>query len=98
MKEGIIMKRKVAKIVFNVVFYTALAALVLYIMINGLGLVKGLDFGAGAYYYADIPQFGKYVNGQHFHTQFPMWFHIALFLVWGGAMYKLWTWLDRKMK
>ena len=37
------MKRKVAKIVFNVVFYTALATLVLYIMINGLGLVKGLD-------------------------------------------------------
>ncbi|MEQ2837041.1 hypothetical protein AAAV00_09000 [Dorea formicigenerans] len=65
---------------------------------NGLGLVNGLDFGAGAYYYADIPQFGKYVNGSHFHTQFPMWFHIALFLIWGGVMYKFWIWLDKKLK
>ncbi|MDD7424481.1 MAG: hypothetical protein PUK31_05690 [Candidatus Methanomethylophilaceae archaeon] len=30
-----------------------------YVMANGIGLVDGLDFGAGAYYYADIPEFDK---------------------------------------
>ena len=88
------MIRHTAKFIFQIVFYAALAAVVIY----GLGLVNGLDFGAGAYYYADIPQFGKYVNGSHFHTQFPMWFHIALFLIWGGVMYKFWIWLDKKLK
>ena len=92
------MIRHTAKIIFQIVFYAALVAVVIYIRGNGLGLVNGLDFGAGAYYYADIPQFGIYVNGSHFHTQFPMWFHIALFLVWGGFMYKFWTWLDKKLK
>lgn len=31
-----------------------------YIMAHGLGLVPELDFGAGAYYYADIPDFERY--------------------------------------
>ena len=30
-----------------------------YVMANGIGLVDSLDFGAGAYYYADIPEFDK---------------------------------------
>lgn len=34
--------------------------LCVYIMANGLGLVPELDFGAGAYYYADIPEFDRY--------------------------------------
>ena len=34
---------------------------VIYIMANGLGLQEGLDFGAGAYYYADIRDFEKYL-------------------------------------
>ncbi|MBE5916171.1 MAG: hypothetical protein E7273_04945 [Pseudobutyrivibrio ruminis] len=80
---------------FGIVFILAVIILAIYIMINGLGLVDGLDFGAGAYYYADIPQFAKYVNGEHFTSAFPMWVHIALFLLWGAAMYKLWTWIDK---
>lgn len=70
---------------------------VIYIMANGLGLVEGLDFGAGAYYYADIPEFAKYVNAAHFSSDFPMWVHIVLFLLWGGLMYKLWSWLEKKL-
>lgn len=70
--------------------------LAVYCMVNGLGLVDGLDFGAGAYYYADIPQFAQYVNGEHFISKFPMWFHIALFLGWGYLMYRLWVWIDKK--
>lgn len=72
--------------------------LAVYCMVNGLGLVDGLDFGAGAYFYADIPEFQKYVNGDHFISQFPMWLHIVLFLVWGALMFKFWIWLDKKWK
>ena len=82
----------------GIVFIAAVLILVVYIMANGLGLVDSLDFGAGAYYYADIPEFTKYVNGRHFISDFPMWIHIALFLIWGAAMYRLWAWLDRKLK
>ncbi|MGN0427678.1 MAG: hypothetical protein ACI4F0_07750 [Agathobacter sp.] len=76
----------------------AVIALVFYIMFNHLGLIEELDFGAGAYYYADIPQFAKYVNAEHYHSQTPMWVLIALFLIWGYAMYRLWSWLDQKLK
>lgn len=88
--------RKVRKII-GILSIAAVIALALYIMANGLGLVDGLDFGAGAYYYADIPEFFKYVNGDHFRSAFPMWVHIALFLIWGYLMYKLWCWLDKKL-
>ncbi len=88
--------RKVRKII-GILSIAAVIALALYIMANGLGLVDGLDFGAGAYYYADIPEFFKYVNGDHFRSAFPMWAHIALFLIWGYLMYKLWCWLDKKL-
>ncbi len=88
--------RKLMKI-FGIVFVVAVIGLAVYIMANGLGLVDGLDFGAGAYYYADIPQFAKYVNGEHFKSAFPMWSHIVLFLICGVLMYKLWIWLDKKL-
>ena len=87
--------KKVIKI-FGIIFIVAVLGLVIYIMANGLGLVDDLDFGAGAYYYADIPQFSKYVSGEHFHSAFPMWIHIALFLLWGFLMYKVWIWIDKK--
>lgn len=75
----------------------ALLGSVGYIMIHHLGLIDGLDFGAGAYYYADIPQFQKFVNGEHFQSQTPMWALIVLFLIWGYAMYRLWVWLEKKL-
>lgn len=91
---------RVKKLVRGIGILSLIAVLLLavYCMMNGLGLVDGLDFGAGAYYYADIPQFSKYVNGDHFTSQFPMWVHIALFLVWGIIMFRFWVWLDKKWK
>ena len=87
--------KKIGKII-GILFVLGIVVLAVYIMVNGLGLVDGLDFGAGAYYYADIPQFAKYVNQEHFKSSFPMWIHIALFLAWGAVIYKLWIWLDKK--
>jgi len=92
---------KNGKQILNIIGIIAIAAVIIlaiYCMVNGLGLVEELDFGAGAYYYADIPQFAKYVNGDHFTSKYPMWIHILLFLVWGAAMFKLWVWLDKKWK
>jgi hypothetical protein len=93
-------KKKIGKYIGKILGILALLAtiaLVLYIMANHLGLIDELDFGAGAYYYADIPQFSKYVGADHYQSQTPMWVLIALFLVWGYAMYRLWTWLDKKL-
>lgn len=73
-------------------------AVALYIMINGLGLQESLDFGAGAYYYADIPEFEKYVRPDAYQSHLPLWLAIILFLAWGALMYLLWLWIDKKSK
>ncbi|MBQ7429313.1 MAG: hypothetical protein IJV29_07440 [Butyrivibrio sp.] len=88
---------KYSKIIIGIIsVITVLSAI--YIMVNGLGLVDSLDFGAGAYYYADIPGFEKYVNGDAYSSSTPMWVLIVLFLIWGAIMYKAWVWLDKKHK
>ena len=69
-----------------------------HIMKNGLGLVEQLDFGAGAYYYADIPGFASLVNGSHYQSPVSMPVLIALFLIWGFLMYRLWTWMESGSK
>ena len=67
-----------------------------YIMANQLGLVDSLDFGAGAYYYADIPEFQKYLAWDAFKEGLPYWVYVVLFLVWGALMYLLWLWIDKR--
>lgn len=69
-----------------------------YIMINHMGLADSLDFGAGAYYYADMPGFEKLVDSSHYTSRTPMWVLILLFLVWGAVMYRLWSWIEKKTK
>lgn len=68
----------------------------IYIMLNGLGLVDSLDFGAGAYYYADIPDYEKVDADGCFHTSVPRWIHFVLFFAWGYLMFQLWKWVERK--
>jgi len=67
----------------------------IYIMVHGIGLQDSLDFGAGAYYYADIPEFEKYVDKPAYTTSVPMWVHIVLFLAWGALMYFIWNKIDK---
>lgn len=69
-----------------------------YIMVNHLGLIDSLDFGAGAYYYADMPGFEKLVDGSHYTSGTPMWVLIVLFLLWGAVMYWLWSFLEHRKK
>ena len=70
-------------------------AVAVYIMARGLGLAEGLDFGAGAYYYADIPGFEHLLRDDVYRTRVPLWVHIVLFLAWGWLMWRLWCRIDR---
>ena len=88
-------KNRVFQLVNGFVLAAAIIA-ALYIMGNGLGLVDSLDFGAGAYYYADIPEFSKYTDGAWYSSPVPMWVLILLFLIWGAFMYRIWGWIERK--
>ena len=67
-----------------------------YIMARGLGLVPEYDFGAGAYYYADIPEFERVVRDDAYRSGLPLWAAVLLFLGWGALMYLLWIWIDRR--
>lgn len=88
------MKSKIIKVsaIAVGVFILAMAG---YIMFNRIGLVDTLDFGAGAYYYADIPEFDKLEKSASFVSAVPVWIHILLFLAWGFLMYRLWVRIDR---
>lgn len=87
------MRKPNYKLVTAVVF-TAVVVLALYIMVNGLGLVPELDFGAGAYYYADIPEFEKYMpDDSTSGHKILVW---VLFFVWAVLMWLLWRWIERK--
>lgn len=86
-------KRAVKVLTLTVIGATVLAAL--YIMARGLGIQDSLDFGAGAYYYADIPEYDKLTQGTHYAARLPFWVYVALFLIWGALMYKVWKWLDK---
>lgn len=68
----------------------------LYIMIRGLGLQESLDFGAGAYFYTDIPDFDKYTEKASVETGWPYLVYAFLFILWGVLMYFLWKWIDRR--
>ncbi|MBP5302107.1 MAG: hypothetical protein J6Y88_02530 [Bacteroidales bacterium] len=88
-------KRRLLKVV--TIFAVALAILCsLYIMINGLGLSEKYDFGAGAYYYTDIPDYENVIHDDAYQAQLPFWVYVVLFLSWGFLMYRLWIWIDKK--
>lgn len=88
------MKSKIIK-VSAIAVGVIILAMAGYIMFNHIGLVDALDFGAGAYYYADIPEFDKLEKSASFVSVVPVWIHILLFLAWGFLMYRLWVRIDR---
>lgn len=91
------MKRKDSIMkVAAIVMMVAIIVTALYIMVNGLGLQDSLDFGAGSYYYADIPEFDRYLKWDAFKASLPYWVYVLLFLLWGVLMYRLWKWIDRR--
>ena len=87
--------KKIFKIA-TAVLAVAVLAVAIWIMVRGLGLSPDHDFGAGAYYYADIPDFEKYLGGRSNPTAIPYIVYVLLVLAWGALMYFLWKWIDRK--
>ena len=88
-------RKKIFRIV-TVIMAVTVIVMAAYIMINRLGLVEGYDFGGGAYYYVDIPEFEKIVDQDAFKAKTPVWVHVVLFIAWGWLMWRLWLWIDRK--
>ncbi len=88
-------RKRIFRIV-TVIMAVTVIVMAAYIMINRLGLVEGYDFGGGAYYYVDIPEFEKIVDQDAFKAKTPVWMHVVLFLAWGWLMWRLWLWIDRK--
>lgn len=88
-------KKRIFRIV-TVIMAVTVIVMAAYIMINRLGLVEGYDFGGGAYYYVDIPEFEKIVDQEAFKAKMPVWVHVVLFIAWGWLMWRLWLWIDRK--
>jgi len=87
------------KTIYKVI--TALVAVVIlvlavYIMANRLGLNPGYDFGAGAYYYADIPNFEELIDENAYQAKLPYIVYVLLFLAWGALMYFLWKKIDKR--
>ena len=90
---------KIFKVITIVVVVITLF-LASWIMANKLGIVEGYDFGAGAYYYADIPteQYSEIVNEDAYHTSVPKWIFYVLFFTWGWLMWRLWVWVENRGK
>ena len=80
----------------TVLVTVAVLAVAVWIMLTGRGLSPDRDFGAGAYYYADIPDFEKYLGGRSNPTAIPYIIYVLLFLAWGALMYFLWKWIDKR--
>ena len=89
------MKKKKLLLGASAVLGGGAVAAALAIMAKGAGLQKELDFGAGSYYYADIPDFEKYLHWDAFTASLPFWVYVLLFLAWGALMYLLWIKVDR---
>ena len=87
-------RKKIFRIV-TVIMAVTVIVMAAYIMINHLGLVEGYDFGGGAYYYVDIPEFEKIVDQDAFKAKTPVWVHVVLFIAWGWLMWRLWLWIER---
>ena len=64
----------------TIIMVVAVLVIAIYIMVNRLGLVEGYDFGGGAYYYVDIPEFEKIVDQDAYKTSVPVWVHVVLFI------------------
>lgn len=87
------MKRLVRWFTFVGMVAAAVAAATL--AMRHAGLIDGLDFGCGQYYYTDIPDWQKYFSGDGVGGSVPFWVCFLLFALWGCLVYLAWVWIDR---
>ena len=90
------LSRKTAGRIALLVVGGAILCGAVYVMARRIGLNPELDFGAGAYYYADIPEYEKVLDWDTYQAQLPFWVYVVLFLAWGFIVYRIWKRMDRK--
>lgn len=85
---------------FSLIVFLIIVGIALYIMKNGIGLIDGLDFGPGSYYYTDIPNWKQIflVEDSISFTAIHPIYYAGFFLGWGFLMWKVWNYLEVKMK
>ena len=88
-------KHKIVPTVTAIVAVTVIICAI-FIAYRQMGIVEGYDFGAGAYYYADIPGFETLINDEVYSSQIPVWVHVILFFGWGWLMWRLWCRIDNR--
>ena len=88
--------RKTAGRIALLVVGGAILCAAVYVMARRIGLNPELDFGAGAYYYADIPEYEKVLDWDTYQAHLPFWVYVVLFLAWGFFIYRIWKRMDRK--
>ena len=91
-------KKHIVFKVITIVVVVITLVLAVYIMVNRKGVVEDYDFGAGAYYYADIPaeQYDEIVNEDAYQPTTPKWIYYVFFFAWGWLMWRLWLWVERR--
>ena len=82
----------------GIAIFLAAVVIAVDMMANNMGQAPGIDFGPGQYYYTDIPGWQKYFLPDHYDNPVPLSILITLFFAWGFLMYRLWSYLDRKLK
>ena len=84
--------------VITIVVVVITLVLAVYIMLHRKGVVEDYDFGAGAYYYADIPteEYAEIDKEGAYHCAVPKWIYYVLFLAWGWLMWCLWIWIESR--
>ena len=89
-------KKHIVFKVITIVVMVITLVLAVYIMLNRRGVVEDYDFGAGAYYYADIPteQYSEIINEDAYQPTTPKWIYYVLSFAWGWLMWRLWVWIE----
>ena len=90
-------KSKIYRVI-TIVMVVITLVLALYIILAHKGLVAEYDFGAGAYYYADIPaqEYQEIDPDGAYQTSVPKWVFYLLFFAWGWLMWRLWCRISGK--
>ena len=86
---------KKSALIIAVVMVAAVGAAV-WVAAGRHGLLPGLDFGPGQYYYTDIPNWERYFSVDGIAADCPAWVYYLAFAIWGWLMYCLWRWIDRR--
>lgn len=79
-----------------VILFIISAIATVFVMLNGTGLIDGLNVGPGQYYFTDIPNWQHYFLSDSYESPVGIPLLTILFIAWGFIMYKLWVWLDKK--